>query len=253
MGYARTPVRRGPTQDALFDGALRLFQPAEGYRVNVDALLLAAFAAKGPVARLAVDLGSGVGAVGLALLHVGAARNVALVEREPELVELARRNLEPFAATGNVHSLDLVREKLPTALRDAAELVVCNPPFFPEGSVRRQRHPLKERARSGEVAPFVEAAACALRGSRGRAAFVYPARALTELFSAAARAKLVPKRLCLVHARADEPARLALVELRRAKPGGLVVEPPLVEWLGPRVRSPALDAIVAGRFGARSP
>ena len=68
----------------------------------------------------------------------------------------------------------------------------------------------------------------------------------------ALRAKLVPKRLRLVHARTSEPARLALVELRPAKPGGLVVEPPLIEWLAPRVRSPALEAIVAGRFGSRS-
>jgi tRNA1Val (adenine37-N6)-methyltransferase len=244
-------VRRALTEDALFDGALRLLQPAEGYRVNVDALLLAAFAARGRVARLAVDLGSGVGAVGLSLLHVGAAKSVAFVEREPALIELLRRNLESLGARGDAYELDLSRAKLPAALRDAADLVVCNPPYFPEGSGRHQRHPLTLRARSGELAPFVGAAARALRGTRGRAAFAYPARALAEFFSAASAVKLVPKRLCLVHARADDPARLALIELRRAKPGGLVIEPPLVEWIGPRARSAVLAEVVAGRFGAR--
>ena len=38
---------KATTTDALYDGAVSLRQPARGYRVNVDALLLAAFAAQG--------------------------------------------------------------------------------------------------------------------------------------------------------------------------------------------------------------
>src|SRR5262249_14264343 len=62
------------TKDALFRGRLTLWQPAKGagYRANVDAILLAAFAGAGKV-RAAVDLGAGAGAVGLTLLFLGAA------------------------------------------------------------------------------------------------------------------------------------------------------------------------------------
>jgi tRNA1Val (adenine37-N6)-methyltransferase len=242
-------VRRATTEDALLDGKLRLRQPADGYRVNVDALLLAAFATGGTLAKLALDLGAGVGAVGLALHHVGAARSVVLVEREPTLVELARENLARSGAPGDAHRMDVTRDRLPPSLRQRVDLVVCNPPFFPEGSSRRQKHPLTEAARTGALAPFVMTAARALRGTRGRAAFAYPARSLAELFDAAESAGLVPKRLRFVHARSGDAARLALVELRRAKPGGLVVESPLVEWSGPRKRTPELDSIVSGRFG----
>src|SRR5258708_18429344 len=84
------------TQDALFGGSVVLFQPPRGagYRTNVDALLLAAFAsaplpvprsstpvsrAPGPrPASVAFDLGAGVGAVGLALLRFGAAERVVV-------------------------------------------------------------------------------------------------------------------------------------------------------------------------------
>ncbi len=242
-------MRRAITEDALFEGKLRLFQPAEGYRVNIDSLLLAAFAARGPRAKIAVDLGSGVGSVGLALEHVGAAASVVLLEREAFLVELARKNLAMARAQGEALELDVTSDRLPASLRERADLVVCNPPFFPEGSVRKQKHPLTLAARTGELLPFVAAAARALRGSRGRAVFAYPARALTELVAAASEAGLVPKRLRLVHARSSDPARLALIELRRAKPGGLVVEAPLVEWAHARMRTPELEAIVAGRFG----
>jgi hypothetical protein len=47
-----------------------------------------------------------------------------------------------------------------------------------------------------------------------------------------------------VHTTLAEPARLALVELRRARPGGLVVEPPLVEWNARGVRSVEISALL---------
>ena len=86
--------------------------------------------------------------------------------------------------------------------------------------------------------PFLQAAAALLARKTGRALFSYPAPQLAELLGRAEQVGLVAKRLRLVHAREDKPARLALVELRAARPGGLVVEPPLIEWLGRR-RSPS--------------
>lgn len=248
-------IRRVPagntTQDALFGGGLALLQPARGYRVNVDALLLAAFAATGRVARLALDLGAGTGAVGLALHHVGAARRVVLVEREADLAACCAKNLEQSGTPGSVERLDLAAAELPRALAQRADLVVTNPPYFPPGSGRPRRELASRRARSGALEPFLRAAARALAGPSARLAVVYPAPALPELLRAAAVEGLVPKRLRFIHATTERPARVALVELRLAKPGGLVVLPPLVEWSAPRRRSGELELVVAGRFGPR--
>jgi tRNA1Val (adenine37-N6)-methyltransferase len=235
------------TRDALFGGALSVRQPRHGYRVNVDALLLAAFAARDHRARLAVDLGAGVGAIGLVLAHVGAAAHVVLVERDPELAQLARENLAENGCAGALEAHDLERQGLPRVLAQCAELVVSNPPFFPPATGTPSKR--ARAARSGEVLPFLRAASHALAGPRARAAFCYPSAALPELLARAEDAKLVAKRLRFVHARADAPARLALVELRLAKPGGLVVEPPLVEWQSGRARTPELVRIVRGEFG----
>src|SRR5262249_14645917 len=129
-----------------------------------------------------------------------------------------------------------------------ADLVVCNPPFFPPERGTLAHDQSRRQARSGSLEPFLRAARLALAGPRARAAFCYPAAALTQFLAAASDAGLVPKRLRLVHPRSSEPARLVLVELRVANPGGLIVNPPLVEWEG-RARSPELTRIVAGRFG----
>jgi tRNA1Val (adenine37-N6)-methyltransferase len=228
------------TTDTLLAGSLRLRQPKSGYRVNVDSLLLVAFAGSRRVERV-IDLGAGVGALGLLALHQGLAKQALLVEADSQLVELARDNLQRGGFAGQALALDLTRNRL---RESGAPLVLCNPPYYPAHS-HRPAQASKAAARSGDVAPFLAAAATCLARKTGRALFCYPAPQLPEFLALAAGHQLVPKRLRLVHPRSDEPARLALVELRAARPGGLVVEPPLFEWHG-RKRSPELLALSAG-------
>jgi len=242
-GAASRPA--ATTTDSLYGGAVSVRQPARGYRVNVDALLLAAFAAQGRCAELAVDLGAGVGSVALGLHHLGAASRFALVEREEQLIALAEENARGARMTSQGFCRDLSLG-LPEELRQAADLVVSNPPFFDPDHTRQGPHVAKTRARFGDLTPFITAAAAAVSGARSRIAFVYPARELSRFLASAERVQLIPKRLRLVHADASAPARVALIELRRAKPGGLVILPPLWEWSAKGVRSPELALILQG-------
>jgi tRNA1Val (adenine37-N6)-methyltransferase len=217
-------------------------QPKTGYRVNIDSLLLVAFAGERRVERL-LDLGAGVGAVGLLALARGLAKRALLVEADASLVALASENLRLSGFDGEARELDLSKTKL----RESAwPLILCNPPYFPAHSHRPAQSPAKASARSGELAPFLAAASSALARKTGRALFSYPAPQLPELLQQAARVGLVVKRLRFVHARADQPARLALIELRAARAGGLRIEPPLIEWIG-RKRSPELLRLSADR------
>jgi len=234
------------TTDTLLGGALRLAQPKTGYRINIDSLLLVAFAGERRVERL-VDLGAGVGALGLLALQRGIARRALLVEADAQLVALAGENLARSGFEGEARCLDLTRQKLNES---ALPLVLCNPPYFPAHSHRPAKSPAKAAARSGELSPFLAAASALLARKTGRALFSYPAPQLPELLRQAEQVGLVAKRLRLVHARIDQPARLALVELRAARPGGLVIEPPLIEWIG-RKRSPELLRLSGDRAADR--
>ncbi|MEO8904845.1 MAG: methyltransferase [Polyangiaceae bacterium] len=237
---------KATTADTLYDGAVSLRQPARGYRVNVDALLLAAFAAQGRRAKFAIDLGAGVGSVALGVQHLGAAARFALVEREQSLLALAGENADAAGMSAQLWCLDLAHG-LPAELRQSADLVVSNPPFFDPAHTRPSREPAKSSARFGDLEPFLAAAAAAISGPRARVAFVYPARDMSRFLQAAERLQLVPKRLQLVHAETNSAARVALVELRRAKPGGLEVLPPLFEWSAKGVRTPQLARVIAGK------
>lgn len=243
--FVESPASPTESWNAVLDGNVRFVQPLQGYRVNQDSLLLAAFAARGRSAELALDLGAGVGVVGLLLHRLGAARRVALLERDPELASFSQRNLQVSGTPGEVFVADLANG-LPRTLERGASLVVMNPPFF-EAERHLPQNGIRRNARHGALAPFLGAAHSALAGSRARAALAYPARQLAELFEAARMANLTPKRLRLVHPFASRPARLALVELRLARPAGLIVEAPLIEWERQGVRTAELSAQIGDR------
>jgi tRNA1Val (adenine37-N6)-methyltransferase len=242
-------------EDALFLGAVTLYQPAKGfgYRTNVDALLLAAFACStGRAARLAIDLGAGVGAVGLSLLHWGAARRVEFVERDPFAAELCRRNVRAngwadvaAVTVGNLrHSL----RALSPALLHRADLVVANPPYFSAPARVRPGAagaPSRDEARHGDLEPFLRAAVEAM-GRRSKLCIVHPAAQLLSTMTQARDLALVPKRLRFVHGRPGRPARIALLELALARDGGLVVEPALVEFDDDQQPLPELSRLLAG-------
>jgi tRNA1(Val) A37 N6-methylase TrmN6 len=117
------------TEDALLDGRVRLRQPRRGYRVAVDAVLLAAATAPAPGARV-LDLGTGVGAVGLCLAARIPDCQVVGVELQPALAELAAHNAEANGLTARVRILvhDIARP-LPDTL-GRFECVATNPPYL---------------------------------------------------------------------------------------------------------------------------
>lgn len=217
--------------------------------MNVDALLLAAFAAAGGRARFAVDLGSGVGGVMLALGRYAGLERGACVERDRTLAALCAKNLKQNGIDALVYTVDLVKG-LPRDLEASADLVLVNPPFFEPDARRPSPNRAREGALAGDLAPFLDAAKKAL-GRRGRAVFVYPARELARFLRTAEERALIAKRMRLVHPKDDAPARVALIELKVAKPGGLVIEPPLVEWRKSGRRSTELSQLIAGRASDR--
>lgn len=131
----------GVSDDAFLGGAIQVLQPKAGYRAGIDAVLLAASApAKSGQKERVLDVGAGVGVVGLAVARRVPCTRVTLVENESAVAELARANVERNDLGGRVEVIeaDISRrlEDLPE-LRPKAESfahVLANPPYNTEGA-----------------------------------------------------------------------------------------------------------------------
>jgi tRNA1(Val) A37 N6-methylase TrmN6 len=183
------------TDDAALGGRLTLRQPARGHRFGHDAILLAA-ATPAAAGEVAVDLGAGVGAAGLALARRVADLTVHLVEIDPELAELARHNAERNGFGGRVaaHALDVAGPSEAFAAAGlaagGADRVLMNPPFHAAGRAQASpdaRRRIAHVAPAGTLAAWLGAAARLLRPA-GTLSVIYRADGLGELLGALAPA-----------------------------------------------------------------
>jgi tRNA1(Val) A37 N6-methylase TrmN6 len=117
------------TEDALLGGRVHLLQPRRGYRVAVDAVLLAAAVDAAENARI-LDLGAGVGAVGLCIASRVSRCQIMGIELQPELAALAERNAAANGVSERVRTIvhDLA-QPLPAGL-GMFDHVATNPPYL---------------------------------------------------------------------------------------------------------------------------
>lgn len=122
-------MQTSTTEDALLDGRVRLRQPRRGYRVAVDAVLLAAATSPPPGGRV-LDLGAGVGAVGLCLAARIRDCRVVGVELQPALADLAAHNAD---ANGMADRIEVVVHDIARPLPGMLgkfDCVATNPPYL---------------------------------------------------------------------------------------------------------------------------
>ena len=212
----------GLTEDALLDGRVALAQPAAGYRVAIDPVLLAAAVPAQPGERV-LDAGAGTGAAALCLALRVPSCHVVGIELDPELCRIARHNIALNRRSDRIDLLRLDLADAPERLGEGGfDHVLTNPPYLRAGAATPPPGP-------GRASAHVE-------GGRGLPGWLGDCLRL-----------LRPRgRLTVIH-RAD---RLdVLLSLLSGPVGDLVVFP-----LWPTERAPAAKrVIVRARKGARGP
>jgi tRNA1Val (adenine37-N6)-methyltransferase len=217
------------TCDALFGGKLILYQHQDGYRFSIDAVLLAGLAGVGREDRV-FDLGTGCGVVPIILAYRGLGRGLIGLELQPELVEVAQMNVavNGFAERVQILAMDF-REVGQYFEPAVADVVVSNPPYRRLDSGRINPNRQRAVARHelmGSVQDVFLAGKYLLRDG-GRLVVIYPAARMAHLFGAARDGGFGARRLTPIYSDQASPARLLVLECRKAGGEELIVEPPL--------------------------
>jgi len=216
------------TRDAFLGGSVYAEQPRQAYRAGLDAVLLAAAVAPLPGNRPLhlLDVGAGVGVVGLCVAARLSAADVTMVEQSPDLCALAQRNIADngFSGRARVIQQDITARGQADHHRlddNSFDVTVSNPPFYGAANHRQSPHPLKA------------------------ASHAMPAAGLEGWLRYMARKTKSGGTAIVVH-RADQLAPLLAAFSQRF--GGVVLQP-----LHPRDAEPASRIILRGIKGSRAP
>ncbi len=168
------------TRDAFLGGQLHLFQPRQGYRAGLDAVLLAA-CVQAEAGESVLELGCGVGAAILCLNARVPGLSLTGVEVLARNAALARRNGGDVL---EVVTADLADMPLHVRQRQF-DHVLANPPYYDRTASVSSGDVARESAH-GEHTPlhiWVKIAAKRL-SPKGRAYFIHRAERLPDLIRA---------------------------------------------------------------------
>jgi tRNA1Val (adenine37-N6)-methyltransferase len=239
---ASPDVPSDQTLDAL-SGHFRIFQLRNGHRFSTDDVLTAWYGTTWvPSARRVLDLGSGIGSVGMIAAWRLPGAAFVTIEAQEESVALARKSAEYNGLLdrydirrGDFRDLVTVEADLQVGL-SPFDLVFGSPPYFPVGTGIEGDHPQKVACRfelRGDISDYTRVAAWHLANG-GVFACVFPEEQLERVQRAAATASLVIVRRRSVVFREGDPPLIGLFAMMRA--GDLPermrhrtwVEPPLI-------------------------
>jgi tRNA1Val (adenine37-N6)-methyltransferase len=234
---AALDIAEGETLDAI-SGHFRIYQLADGHRFSTDDVLTAWYGTTWvPRADSVLDLGSGIGSVGMIAAWRLAGARFVTVEAQAASVALARKS----AAYNGLTARYAIREadfRSPDALgvEERFDLVLGSPPYFPPGTGVEGDHPQKIACRfelRGDIADYTSVAATHLAAG-GLFACVFPEEQRARVEVAAATADLTIIRRRPVVFKEGEPPLITLFVMMRAVDlpemmhGSTWIEPPLV-------------------------
>jgi tRNA1Val (adenine37-N6)-methyltransferase len=207
--------------DAI-SGYFRLFQLRDGHRFSTDDILTAWYGTTWcPTARTALDLGSGIGTVGMICAWRLPGARFVTVEAQSDSVALARKSARYNGLTdryeireGDFRKIGVLRAE------EHFDLITGSPPYFPTEAGVKSEHPQRLACRfelRGTVADYCATAARHL-AIGGLFACVFPAEPaqLVRVEAGAREAGLIIVRKRPVVFREGEPPLVALFGMMRA-------------------------------------
>ncbi|MBR4067905.1 MAG: tRNA1(Val) (adenine(37)-N6)-methyltransferase [Clostridia bacterium] len=235
----------GERIDDLQLNDLHIIQSEKGFRFGMDAVILSDFARVRPREHV-VDMGTGTGILPILMSAQRTDAVFSAFELQRDMADMAARSV---ALNGLQERIRIYAEDMRQAAGiigyGCAHLVTCNPPYGKQGSTLKNSSESVTIARHEEETTIDEwtASCAAVLRNMGRLCMVFPAQRILELTDAYRHARIEPKRIRMVYAKADRAPYLVLLEgMKNAKPG-LLWMPPLVVYHPDGTETDEIDRI----------
>lgn len=227
-------LKIGERLDDLNIGGLKIIQNPRKFCFGIDAVMLANFATVKKGDRV-VDLGTGTGIIPIILAGKTKASSIIGIEIQEEMVEMAARSVAMNGLENRVSicSGDL-KEVTSFVPEGTADLVVSNPPYIDDGHGLVNPDSSKAVARHEIMCTLgdIIASAGKILKNGGRLALIHRSGRMVDVLLGMREGGIEPKRLRMVHSRADRESNLFLVEGLKGGGKFLKVSKPLVIYDG---------------------
>lgn len=218
------------TCDEFFDGKLKLLQPLEGPRVNLDTILLSSWVKVRAHDLRFIEAGCASGAISLILaMKFGTKIHVTGLDIQGDLIEFARQNAEMNSITNASFIHGDLRDKS-IFPRESFDVLVINPPYESLSRGRLSSNSSRSTARlelSCTIDDVGEFAFRVLR-SKGRMFSVFSSERLDVFMNAMTSHRIIPKRIRFVYPKIHYNSGIFLSECVKNAGEGLNVLPPLI-------------------------
>lgn len=199
------------------------YQPVDGYRYSIDALLLAGFVKSKSKQGKILDMGTGSGIITLLLSKRFPNWEFYAVEIQKDLYEIASENFLLHKLEVELFNCDY-RD---LEGQDTYNIIVSNPPFFNNGhQPTNQQTAVARHEIHGDMESLIGKAKKLLKGN-GYFYVIYPANRLAELLSTLSNNRLAPYAIKPIYPKPGVEATLVMVVAKKNHRGSLQVLSPL--------------------------
>jgi len=245
---ADVEIKRGEEITPFLRDRLKIIQKTTGPRFSLDPIWLAHFVRKRSYKNIA-ELGCGTG-VALFTLALRFPRSKLFgIEILDRYADMATRSASLNSLSDRTYIVcGDFRNIKKFAKPSSFDLVIANPPFLPEGRIRRTKNSELAIFRyeiTSAIDDVIRAASYLLK-QNGDFVIIFDARRVSDLISELRGLGLGVHRVRFIHPLPGRPAERVMVEAKKGKKPTATVEPPLIVHGKEKKFSAEVEAYVEG-------
>ncbi|WP_299237920.1 methyltransferase [Sulfurihydrogenibium sp.] len=213
-------------------GKIRIIQKKEGYRFNIDSLLLVDFLNIKSSGKI-IDIGTGSGIIPILISLKYKNLKLYALEVQEDLFDIAKRNFQANNVNVQV-ALGNVKDVKKIYTHQYFDYVVINPPYFKEGNYKNIQEKIARSEALAKLEDFIHGSWYLIK-NKGKLYLINITERFSETVSLLKKYNIQPKRYRFIHPSINEKATHFLVEAsKNAKEGGEIVEAPLIIYENPK-------------------